>query len=342
MTLEPQASAPSSRLSRRIAVLAVGCALLFLCIVGSFLVGSSHISVESVLTYLQHPDGSNDSYIVNELRKTRTLLGVLVGVCLAVAGAVMQAVTRNPLADPGLLGVNAGASLAIAVGAAVFAVHSTVAQFFLALAGACIASLIVYLVGNAGPYGGTPVRLVLAGVAFSTAAGGATSALLMINPTAFNTFRFWDVGALTRTDISLLGLLVSALAGLGIIASIVPGLSALALGDDAATALGTRVKTVRTLALLALTLLCAVATAAAGPIGFVGLMVPYFAGVLVGAHRGWIIATCAVLGPVLVLSADILGRVLVRPAEMQVGLLTAFVGSPVLLLLVYKMRGIKR
>lgn len=273
---------------------------------------------------------------------TRTLMGLLVGISLAIAGAVMQSITRNPLADPGLLGVNSGASLAIVLGATFGLGTSTGTQVVLAFIGALLTTILVYTVGTMGLSGSSPMRLVLAGIAFSTASGGVIGALLIINPKVFDVFRFWDVGALTRMDVNPWTLIVPAMSGLIIIAFISPSLASLDLGDEMATALGTKVSRTRAFALLALTLLCATATAAAGPISFVGLMVPYFASILIGKNRGWIIITCALLGPALVLSADILGRLIIRPAEMQVGLLTAFVGSPVLLYLVLTMKGSKQ
>ncbi|MFI5504172.1 ABC-type transporter, permease component [Corynebacterium kutscheri] len=308
------------------------------CIIGSFIFGSSNISFADVVHNLRYPDDSHDSYIINELRKTRTIIGLLVGFSLATAGAVMQAITRNSLADPGLLGVNSGASLAIVIGMLMGVGTSITSQVFLAFIGALCASIMVYVIGTLGYTDASPVRLILAGIAFSTTSGGIIGAVLIMNPHVFDAFRFWDVGALTRVDISLSALSIPIIIGTVIIAFIFPALSTLALGDDIAASLGTRVVLTRTLALIALTLLCATATAAAGPISFVGLMIPYCARVLMGESYGWIIISCALLGPILVLSADILGRVIIRPAEMQVGLLTAFVGAPVLLYLVITMK----
>ncbi|MEB4616325.1 FecCD family ABC transporter permease [Leucobacter sp. M11] len=323
---------------RRLATLALlGCALVG-CLVLSLLVGSSAIPLGRVWELLQHPDDSYDSYVVNTLRVTRTFIGFIVGLSLAVAGAVMQAVTRNPLADPGLLGVNSGAALGVVLGASVGGLTSFPAQFLLAAVGALVATFLVFSVGSwAGD--GSPVRLVLAGVAFSAAAGGLIQAILLTNPQAFDTFRFWDVGALTRSDSTVGYVVIPVLLGLALVLIVSRGLANIALGDDIAAALGTKVARVRAVSILALTLLCASATAIAGPIGFVGLMVPLAVAWLLGPARGWILAVSAVAGPVLVLSADILGRLLARPSELQVGLLTAFVGSPVLLFMVFRLRG---
>ena len=175
------------------------------------------------------------------------------------------------------------------------------------------------------------MRLVLVGVAFSAASGAVIQAVVLRRPEVFDAFRYWDAGSLTRTDLPLV--LVSVLVCLGVLGAlgIARSLTAMSLGDDVAASLGTRVPVVRAAALGCLTLLCGTATAIAGPIGFVGLMVPLVVGRLAGPDRGWTIVLSAVLGPVLMLAADVLGRLIARPAELQVGLLTAFVGSPVLL-----------
>lgn len=337
---DPRAS-PARTSGRRIAAVGGAAAILTLCIGGSLAVGSSPIPLARVWELLLTPDASHESYVVNTLRLTRTVLGTLVGLSLAVSGAVMQAVTRNPLADPGLLGVSSGASLAIVVGASIGGLTSVASQFALASLGALLATALVYLVGSWGR-DHSPVRLVLAGVAFSAAAGGVIQAMLITNPTAFESFRFWDVGALTRTDIPLSIVALPIAVGVVLVVSVSRGLSNTALGDDVAAALGTNIPLVRVVSLAAITLLCGTATAIAGPIGFVGLMVPLAAAWFVGPARGWIIAISAVAGPALVLLADILGRVLARPTELQVGLLTAFVGSPVLLAMVYRLRGDRR
>lgn len=326
---------------RRIAAFTVSACLLAVCVVLSFAIGSSSVSLSDVLHYVLHADESHESFIVRELRTTRTIVGIVVGVSLAVAGALMQAITRNPLAEPGLLGVNAGASFAVVLGAVWGIARTQVEQFMLAALGALLSAVIVYLIGGGSQAGVSPVRLVLAGIGFSTAIGGLTSALLLTNPQALSSFRFWDVGSLTRTDTSLPLILFPVAAGLLLAFSISRGLTDYSLGESVATSLGVNTVLVRSVTLLVLTLLCATATATAGPIGFVGLMVPFFAQLLVGNHRGWIIALCTVLGPALVLGADILGRVIARPAEIQVGILTAFVGSPVVLYLVCRMKGSK-
>ena len=325
-------------IARRSAILLIAAVLLALCLLASLFVGSSRIPAGQVAHYLLHPDASNVSYNINVLRVQRTIVGVLVGTALAVAGAIMQAVTRNPLAEPGLLGVNAGASLGIVLGTAVLGVLPVPGQLLLAAGGALTATALVQVIGMIGGSTSSPVRLVLIGVAFSAFAGAVIRGVVLTMPNLFRTFIDWEVGSLTRTDIPLLPVAALVVAGTGAAILLAGALDNIALGDDVAAALGTRVALVRSLSLMVVTILCATATTVAGPIGFVGLMAPLTASWLMGPHRGWIVALCALGGPVVVLAADVLGRVLARPGEMQVGLLTAFVGSPVLLLMVLRMK----
>ena len=333
-------------IARRPAILLTAAILLALCVLASLFVGSSKIPAGQVAHYLLHPDASNVSYNINVLRVQRTIMGVLVGTALAVAGAVMQAVTRNPLAEPGLLGVNAGASLGIVLGTAALGVLPVPGQLLLAAGGALVATVLVQVIGMIGGAAGgaaggstsSPVRLVLIGVAFSAFAGAVIRGVVLTMPNLFRTFIDWEVGSLTRADIPLLPMTLLVVLGTGAALLLAGALDNIALGDDVAAALGTRVALVRGLSLVVVTLLCATATTVAGPIGFVGLMAPLTASWLMGPHRGWIVALCALGGPVVVLAADVLGRVLARPGEMQVGLLTAFVGSPVLLLMVLRMK----
>lgn len=324
---------------RRLTALAVVLVLLLVALCASVFVGTLSVDPARVVEVLRHPDDSHESFIVNTLRLDRTWLGLSVGVALGVAGAVMQQVTRNPLADPGLLGVNAGASLAIVLGAFVAGLSSIGAQVVLAMIGALVATGVVYTLGMLGHGGGTPVRITLVGVALAASLTGITSAVLLLDQEVFNTFRYWDVGALTR-DGSVLGLIAPlVVAGVvGAVALIHP-FGALALGDDIATALGINVLLTRTAAVVVITVLCGAATAAAGPISFLGLMVPLVAAWLIGSHPGWIIALSGPLGATVLLTADIVGRLLVRPAELQVGIVTTFVGAPVLLVMVFRLKG---
>ena len=331
---------------RRPTILLAAAVLLAACVLASLFIGSSRIPADQVVHYLLHPDASNVSYNINVLRVQRTIIGVLVGVALAVAGAIMQAVTRNPLAEPGLLGVNAGASLGIVLGTAVLGLLPVPGQLLLAAGGALAATVLVQVIGMiggaargaAGGSTSSPVRLVLIGVAFSAFVGAVIRGVVLTMPNLFRTFIDWEVGSLTRADIPLPAMTLLVALGTGMAFLLAGALDNIALGNDVAAALGTRVGLVRALSLVVITVLCATATTVAGPIGFVGLMAPLTASWLMGPHRGWIVALCALGGPIVVLTADVLGRVLARPGEMQVGLLTAFVGSPVLLLMVLRLK----
>lgn len=331
--------------SRRLLCLLGALLLMLACVLASLAVGSSTVPLSQIWHYLMHPDSSFESYLVNTLRLERTVLGALVGLALAVSGALMQAVTRNPLAEPGLLGVTSGASLAVVAGAALGGLTGVPQQFALAMAGALAATVIVYAAASlgAGARGvASPVRLVLVGLAFSAATSAIIQILVLRSPRVFDSFRHWDVGSLTRTGVPLAAVAAAVAAGALTAAACSRALTAVALGEDMARALGANVVVLRCLSLAALTLLCGTATAVAGPISFVGLMVPLTATWIMGPHRGWILALSALLGPALILAADVVGRLIARPDELQVGLMTAFVGSPVLLLMVLRLREARR
>ncbi|BCB77224.1 iron chelate uptake ABC transporter family permease subunit [Phytohabitans flavus] len=313
--------------------LLVAVAALLLVFLLSVWVGSKQISFMSVWSVLWHDDGSSDAAIIHELRIPRTFLAVLVGAALGLAGALMQGVTRNPLADPGLLGINVGAAAAVALAIAYAGVTSVIGYVWFAFLGAAVVSVIVYVIGSAGR-AATPERLVLAGAAVSAALGAVTYAVLLLDPEAFNQFRYWVVGSLAgRRSDTLVQVAPFILVGIVLALLLARPLNALALGDDAGRALGAHVGRTRALGAIAVTLLCGAATAAAGPIGFVGLAVPHAARMLVGPDQRWVLPYSMVLAPVLLLGADVIGRVVIAPAELQAGVVTAFVGAPVFIAL---------
>lgn len=241
--------------------------------------------------------------------------------------------TRNPLADPGILGVNAGASFAIVIAIGVFGVSSLGGYIWWAFAGAVVTTLAVYLIGTSGRNVANPVRLTLAGVALGAVLTGVSSGLTLLNPKAFDHLRSWSVGSLdTRSMDTVLAVAPFMAAGLVVALFAIRGMNAVALGEDLATALGSSVNRTRILGVVAITLLSGSATAAAGAIGFVGLMVPHVARWIVGPDQRWILAVTLVLSPILLLVADVVGRVAV-PGELQVGVVTAFIGAPVLIAL---------
>ena len=290
---------------------------------------------ESLLGVALHEDAQS----ALALRIPRTVLGVLVGAALGVAGALIQAVTRNPLADPGILGVNAGAAFAVAIAVGVFGIASAPAFLWFAFGGALATTVVVYLIGAAGRGSVSPARITLAGVAIGAVLSGITAGMLLADPKGFNAIRAWEAGAIA--DRGWDGILVaSPYLAAGLVLALVLGraLNAVALGDDLARSLGSNVLRTRILSILAITLLCGTATAMAGPIAFVGLMIPHVARWIVGPDQRWIIAYSVFLAPILLLASDILGRVLLRPGELPVGVVTAFIGAPVLILLVRHQR----
>ena len=323
----------------RSAGLAVACGVLALAALSSVAFGSKPMAFGTVVDALLHFDGSNDHLIVRSLRVPRTLIGIGVGAALGLAGAVMQGVTRNPLADPGILGIEAGAGLGVVVAIHSFGVAALSGYVWFAFAGAGAASLVVYLLGSAGRGGATPVKLALAGAALTALLSSVTSAILLLDVATLDQYRFWVVGSIAGRDGDVLRqVLPYLLVGTVLAFAVARLLNTLALGDDVARSLGARVRLGRAVASLAVILLCGAATAAAGPIGFVGLTVPHVARAICGPDYRWILPWSLVLGPTLLLSADVLGRVLARPGELQVGIVTAVVGTPFFIALVRRRR----
>lgn len=328
--------APVARVDRRRPLwLALCVLLLVLSCAASLMVGSARLPLSTVWAALTSPGEGIDHLTVLSLRVPRTLLGLLVGAALGLAGALAQALTRNPLADPGILGVNSGAAFAIAVGVATLEVTRLHQYLWLGFAGAFGAAVLVYAIAARGRGGAAPLRLVLVGVALSAVFNGAASSLALLNPEVFDRMRFWEAGTLSDRPEGTVATIAPFIL-VGVVLALVLGrsLNALALGDDLANAVGARVALTRTCGVIAITVLCGAATAAAGPIGFIGLMVPHAVRLLTGPDQRWILPFTLVLAPVLVLVSDILGRLVVWPAELQVGVITAFLGAPVLILLV--------
>ena len=297
--------------------------------------GSKPITLGTVLDAFFAFDGSNDHLIVRSLRVPRTLIGIAVGAALGLSGAVMQGVTRNPLAGPGILGVNAGAALAVVVAIYAFGVGSLSVYVWFAFVGAAVASVVVYALGSLGRDGATPVKLALAGAAVSALLGALTTAVLLIDVATLDQFRFWVVGSLAGRDAAILGLVTPFLvvgAVLGFASA--RALNTLSMGDDVARSLGQRVGLVRFAGALAVIMLTGAAVAAAGPIGFVGLTVPHVARAICGPDYRWVLPYSALLAPILLLGADIVGRVVARPGELQVGIVTAVLGAPFFIALV--------
>ncbi|MFI1016723.1 FecCD family ABC transporter permease [Streptomyces sp. NPDC020965] len=324
--------------ARRVSFLFIGLGVLALALFASVMFGSRTTSFGDVVDVLSGTADAQTTTII-ESRYPRTALGVLAGLCLAVAGTLMQGVSRNPLADPGLLGINAGASASIVTATAFLGVTGSTATMWWALPGALLAGVLVQVIGAAGA-SRSQVRLVLAGAVLSAVLMAYIQAVTLSEPQVFDSYRYWVVGALGGRDFDVfLAMLPFAAAGLVIAAVLGHSLNALALGDATAAALGAHPWLVRTSGLFAATLLSAAATAAVGPIAFVGLAVPHVVRAVVGVDFRWQIGFSIILGPALLLAADVVGRVVMRPQELMVGVVTAFIGAPALLIAVRRMRG---
>lgn len=310
--------------------------------VASLAIGSAPLSTATVWQAITAYDGADiDHVTIVDARLPRTLLAVLIGTALGVAGALMQAVGRNPLADPGLLGVNAGAGLAVALGVAYLGL-TTISEFvWLGMLGAVLAAILVMVIAGRGAAGPTPLRITLVGVAMTAVFNGLSMSLTLVNPSRFERMRFWGVGSIADRPPGTVEFVAPIIVvGLVLAVAASRSLNAMALGDDMARAVGSRVGLTRAGAVIALVLLCGAATAAAGPIAFLGLMVPHAVRMLVGVDQRWVIAFSALVGPTLLLAADLLGRMVVRPEELQVGIVTPLIGAPILIWLVRRAKSL--
>lgn len=313
-------------------------ALLVVMSVVSLTTGAQAIPAATVRDALFATCQTPECTIILDARLPRTLAGILAGAALGLAGALMQTLTRNPLADPGLLGVNAGASFAIVLGAAFWGFTSPLSMMSMAFAGALIASLTVALTGSQGGGQLSPVRLTLAGVALAAVLEGLSNGIALLSPDVYDQLRFWQAGSLDiRTLETLKAAFLPVLAGCVIALLASRALNSLSMGSDTATALGNRVAGTQLAGLLAVTLLCGSATAITGPIAFIGLMMPHLARWLVGPDHRWILPTTLLATPSLLLLADVIGRVIV-PGELRVAIVSAFIGAPVLIYLVRRRR----
>jgi iron complex transport system permease protein len=309
--------------------------LLLVAVLLSLAVGSRSLPLSTVVDALLHDDGSTASSVIWDVRVPRTLAGIAAGAALGVAGALIQALTRNPLADPGLLGINAGAAAGVVLSLTVFGLTSLWASVWCAMAGAVVAGLLVYALASGGRGGATPERLALGGAVIAAVFTGIGQTLMLLDAQALDQLRFWSVGSLARADSETLTT-IAPFVGVGLFLALclVRPLNALALGDDGARALGAHVDRTRFVGLLAVTLLCGAATSAVGPLVFVGLAVPHMARMIAGADLRWTLPLSMLLAPALLLFADVLGRVAVRPDELDAGVVTAVVGAPVFIALV--------
>lgn len=272
-------------------------------------------------------------------RLPRTVLAILIGASLALAGSAMQAVTRNPLADPGILGVSAGSALAVVVGLVFFSITNPWTQISLAVMGAAGAAIFVYAVGSIGRGGATPLKLALAGAAISAAFQALTNAVLLPRVDVMESFRFWQIGGVGGATWDRIAVLTPVLAvGALITFMCARGMNSLALGDDMAAGLGENVARTRMVSSFGAVILCGAATAVAGPIGFVGLVVPHLCRLLLGTDHRWLLPFSAITGANLLIAADVVGRVITRPQEIQVGIVTAIIGAPVFIWIIRRQK----
>lgn len=326
----------------RITGLLVGAVLLALACVASLALGTETVPLTTVWQAVTDYRDVGDQWIVHDLRIPRTVLALLVGVALGLSGTLIQAVGRNPLADSEILGINSGAALFVVCAIAFLGLTGIWTYIWFAFAGALFAMVLVYLVGMTGRAMVTPVRVLLAGVAVGAVMDGIGFAVRLRNPRAFDDMRFWDAGALDERSLEVAGAIAPFIL-MGAILCLVVGrsLNVTALGDDLAKSMGGNVARTQAISLVAVTLLAGAATAGAGPIGFVGLMVPHAVRRFTGPDWRWILAYATFFAPALLLAADIAGRLVIRPSELPAGIVTAFIGAPVLIWLIRK-RGADR
>jgi iron complex transport system permease protein len=318
--------------------LLVGLAAILLIALLSIRVGSIGVSTRDTWNALFHYDATNyEQVVIRSLRVPRTVIALGVGGALAAAGAVMQAVTRNPLAGPSILGVSSGASFAIVTAIYFLGLTSAAQYVWFAFFGALIAAVLVFLVGSAGGGGATPVKLALAGVVVSALLGAWTNALILLDEETLDQARFWFAGSVTGRDLGTFWTVSPFLLG-GMMVTLFIGhqMNVLSMGDDTARALGMNITRTRIIASILVVTMTGAAVATAGPIGFVGLATPHLVRAVIGPDYRWVLPYSIITGAVLLTAADILGRVIMRPGEIQVGIVTAFLGAPFLIYLARK------
>ncbi|PJE97592.1 iron ABC transporter permease [Streptomyces carminius] len=324
-----------ARTVHRLAWVSAAVAAVAVAAVLSLAVGSRTLAPSTVYEALLHGGDGPAAQVVRTMRAPRTALALLVGAALGMAGCVMQGLTRNPIAEPGILGVSQGAALGVVLAIAYAGVHTLSGYVWFAFAGAGAAGVAVYLIAARGRDGATPVKLALAGAAINALLYSVVAGVLTTRAAALDEFRFWQVGSVAGRDAEVLGQVWPFLAlGTVLVLAVARGLDALALGEDMARGLGQNVAAVRITGGLGATVLTGAGVAAAGPIAFVGLAVPHLARALVGTDHRWLLPLSALLGPVVLLVADVIGRIVVPPGEVPAGVMTALIGAPFLIVLV--------
>lgn len=311
----------------------------------SFLYGARSIPAEDAWAALRDLPATSSSpeevpvnqRVVAELRLPRTILAIIVGAALGVAGALIQGHTRNPLADPGILGISSGAALSVVASYALLGISAPWATAVVAFLGAIAATALVFGLASAGRATVNPLTLVLGGAALSAVLSAITSAFVLTSENNLDRMRFWTVGSLAGRDMNIaLSVLPFVVLGLILAFATGPQLNILNLGDDVAADLGINTAAARLGGMGIIALLAGAATAAAGPLGFIGLVVPHIVRALTGPDYKWILPYSALAGAALLLYADVVGRLIARPGELQVGIVLAFVGAPFFIVLIYR------
>ena len=323
--------------SKKLFIYLLGIILIFIAMFLSVTYGVKAVSLDDVVEAFKNASSTDYNVNVVQARIPRTIFGLLAGASLSISGVLMQSITRNPVADPSILGVNTGASLFIVIGITFFNIQSRLSYVSLAFVGALLAAALVYRLASLGYGGPTPIKLAISGAAVSTALSSFVSIIIMPNSSFMTTYRFWQIGSIGGTnydDIKWM-LIILTLCVLCSI-SMAPQLNALLLSEDTATSLGVNVPRVKIIAAICGVFLCATITALAGPISFVGLMVPHIVRLLVGADHIHLIPLSAIFGGVLLLLADVAGRVLGAPGELETGIMTALIGGPIFIIIIRK------
>jgi iron complex transport system permease protein len=339
--------APPGRLGvirqRRVLMLLGLFAALAVAVLLSVTIGAKSVPLADTWHALTGPTGTENDIVIRSLRIPRTALGLLAGIALGVSGALMQGHTRNPLADPGLLGVTQGAAFAMVLSIIVLGVSSLYAYIWFGLAGALIASVGVFALGMVGGRGGpTPVTLALAGAAVSAFLYALTSAIVLLDEQAMDVFRFWQSGSIAARGSAVVWQVLPFIA-VGLLLALInaPGLNTISLGEDVARALGQNIALTRTIGIVAVTLLTGASVAACGAVAFIGLVVPHLARPLSGTDHRWLLPYSGLIGAVLLLLGDVIGRMVARPGELEVGVVLALIGAPFFVALVRRRKPVR-
>lgn len=337
MTL-PQVDRKRALLPKHFALVSVLLLILFVISIGmSLAFGSRTIGWQGLMDGLFHPSVQSHEASVVRQRIARTIFGLMCGAALGISGALMQAVTRNPIADPSILGVNTGASLFVVCGIAFLGISSAGEYIWLAIIGAMLTAIFVFGIGSLGASGATPLKLVLAGAATSAILSSLVTAIMIPRSNVMDQFRFWQVGSVGSAKWTSIEIFIPFLV-VGVIIALfaAPALNALALGDEVAKGLGVNTTFIRVIAALGGVLLCGAATALAGPIGFIGLLATHLIRLMLGPDIRFIIPFSAIAGAIILMISDVCGRFLGSPGELEVGILTAFIGAPILIIITMK------